>query len=233
MQAVILAAGRGTRMKGLTEKIPKPLLEVRGKTLLEHKFDVLPDEVDEIVLVVGYLRRLIRERFGNNYKGKKITYVEQGPACGTAGALWSAREILLEKFIVMMGDDLYSKDDIKRACQSDTWLMFAMETSRIQGGGKIITINGNIADIIESDEHSTPGLVSTNLFSLDIRLFGHEMVLVQAKERSEEFGLPQTVLAASRASGILLELVQTDAWIQITDSEDLKNAEKTVEDLED
>lgn len=212
-------------MGDLSKTLPKPLLEVSGKTLLEHKFDVLPEEVDEIVLVVGYLGNLIRERYGENYKGKKISYAEQGSINGTAGALWSAREILRDKFIVMMGDDLYGKRDVGRACKSSTWLIFAMELSEPRGG-KILASGGKVEDIIESDEHNSPGLVSTNLFSLDVRLFEHEMV--PKSEGSAEFGLPQTVLAASRKSGISLELVQTNSWIQISSPEDLEYAEKVI-----
>ena len=228
MQAVILVAGRGTRMGELTSTLPKPLLEISGKTLLEHKFDVLPEKIDEIVLVVGYLGDTIRKRCGDNYKGKKITYAEQGPAHGTAGALWSVREFLRDKFIVMMGDDLYGKKDIERACKSNSWMMFATELPRVRGG-KIIAENGTVKDIIESDEHGTGGLVSTNLFSLDVRLFEYEMVPKRAG--SQEYGLPQTVLAASRASGIPLEVAETRAWIQISTPEDLQNAQKTTADL--
>jgi len=229
MQAVILAAGRGMRMGELTSTLPKPLLEVSGKTLLEHKFDTLNDDIDEIVLVVGYMGGMIRERFGNSYKGKKITYAEQGPAHGTAGALWSTREILRDKFIVMMGDDLYGKKDIERACKSNSWMMFAMELPHVRGGGKVIADHGKITDIIESDEHGTGGLVSINLFSLDVRLFEYEMVPKRAG--TQEYGLPQTVLAASRVSGIPLELAETRAWIQISAPEDLQNAQKTIADL--
>ena len=225
MQAVILAAGQGTRMGNLTKTLPKPLLEISGKTLLEHKFDLLGSDVDEVVLVVGYLGNMIRNRFGENYKGKKITYIEQGPIHGTAGALWGARELLRDKFIVMMSDDLYAKEDVERACKSNVWMMFAMELPQPRGG-KIIASGNKITDIIENDEHDSPGLVSTNLFSLDVRLFEHEMV--PKSKGSEEYGLPQTVLAASRASDIPLELAETGAWIQITSPEDLKKAEETL-----
>ena len=216
-------------MEGLTEKIPKPLLEVAGKSLLQHKFDILPDEANEIVLVVGYFGDMIRNRFGDSYKGRKIIYAEQGPKHGTAGALWSARQILRDRFVVMMGDDLYGKSDVERACKSGTWLMFAMELPHIQGGGKIIESEGKIADIIESDEHGESGLVSTNLFSLDMRLFEYEMA--PKRENSEEYGLPQTVLAASKASGISLKLVKTEAWIQITAPEDLKKAQEMLKNV--
>lgn len=216
-------------MGALTANLPKPLLEVLGKTLLEHKFDVLPEKTDEIILVVGYLGEVIRKRFGNDYKGKKVSYAEQGPAHGTAGALWSAREILHDKFIVMMGDDLYGKADVERACKSDAWMMFAMQLPRLQGGGKIIVEKGNVADIVESDAHGTRGLVSTNLFSLDVRLFEHEMI--PKHEGSAEYGLPQTVLAASRALGIPLELVETEQWMQITVPEDLQKAGKMASGL--
>lgn len=230
MQAVILAAGRGTRMGNLTKTLPKPLLEVSGKTLLEHKFDLLGPDVDEVVLVVGYLGNMIRERYGGNYKGKKISYAEQGPVHGTAGALWSAREFLRDKFIVMMGDDLYGRKDVDRACQSNAWLLFAMELPQLHGGGKVIADHGKITDIIESEKHETPGLVSTNLFALDTRLFKYDMVLVHVRKGSEEYGLPQTVLAASKKSGIPLELVLADAWIQISAPKDLVAAEEMLKD---
>lgn len=224
MQAVILAAGRGTRMGALTRSLPKPLLQVSGKTLLEHKFDVLPESVDEIIIVVGYLGDMIRQHFGGSYKGKKLSYVEQGPIQGTAGALWSARELLREKFVVMMSDDVYSRKDIERAERSDVWLIFGMEYLHTHGGGRIITERGTVADIIEGVNHDEPGIVCTNLFSLDSRLFQYK--LVPKSPGSPEYGLPQTVLAASRESGIPLELVQTDAWIQINEPDDLQIAER-------
>lgn len=228
-QAVILAAGRGTRMGALTKTLPKPLLEVKGKTLLEYKFDVLGDEIDEIIIVVGYLGDLIRKRFGESYKRKRISYVEQGPVHGTAGALWSAREILKNKFIVMMGDDLYGKKDVERACKSDTWLVFGKELEQLHAAGKIIVSDGHVVDIIESDEHGTSGLASTNMFSLDVRLFDYEMI--PKRRGSDEYGLPQTMLAASKVSGIPLGLAQAEFWVQITAPEDLKKAEEQLKDL--
>ena len=56
MKAVILAAGKGTRMGDLSLETPKPMLKVLGKTLLEHKLDSLPDVIDEVVITVGYLK---------------------------------------------------------------------------------------------------------------------------------------------------------------------------------
>lgn len=76
MRAVILAAGEGKRMRPLTEKIPKPMLQVLGRPLLEHIFDSLPDAVDEVILGIGYLGGQIKAHFGSSFGGCKIRYVE-------------------------------------------------------------------------------------------------------------------------------------------------------------
>ena len=114
MQAIILAAGKGTRMGMLTKNIPKPMLKVAGKTLLEHKFDILPESIDEIIMVIGYLGEVIRDTYGNEYKGKKITYVLQDKMHGTGGAVWLCRDLIADKFLVLNGDDMYAKEDLEK-----------------------------------------------------------------------------------------------------------------------
>ena len=122
MQAVILAAGRGTRMNELTTAVPKPMLDVAGKPLLEYKLDALPDFVEEVVLIIGYKGDVIQAHFGDLYNGKRILYVEQETMNGTAGALWCAKDLFHERFLVMMGDDIYMKEDVDRCLEdSESW----------------------------------------------------------------------------------------------------------------
>src|SRR5437016_4983418 len=109
MQAVILAAGHGTRMVELTQSVPKPMLTVAGKPLLEYKLDALPEKIDEVIIIVGYLGGVIQKHFGGLYDNKRILYVEQEKLDGTAGALWCAKDILHDRYLVMMGDDIYAK----------------------------------------------------------------------------------------------------------------------------
>src|SRR3989344_5309327 len=113
MQAVILAAGRGTRMNHLTENTPKPMLNVGKMNLIEWKIDALPNEVDEVIVIVGYLGDQIKAHFGENFGDKKMIYTEQKELNGTGGALFLAKDFIKGKFLVMMGDDLYSKEYIE------------------------------------------------------------------------------------------------------------------------
>ena len=113
MQAVILAAGKSTRTYPLTLTKPKPLLKVANKTLLEHNLDNLNHIVDEVIIVVGYKKKLIKDFIGDTYKNLKIRYVEQEQQLGTAHAVSVTEPYIKERFILLMGDDIYSKKDIK------------------------------------------------------------------------------------------------------------------------
>src|SRR3989338_4751173 len=115
MKAVILAAGRGVRLMPLTANTPKPLLKYKGKTLLEHIFEELPEGIDEVIAVVGYLGEKIKDYLGNEYKGKKIKYAN-GSEKGNAYSLLAAKTFFRakERFLVLYSDDLISQEDIKK-----------------------------------------------------------------------------------------------------------------------
>jgi len=91
---VILAAGRGTRMNHLCNNCPKPMLAIQGKPKLEYTLDTLPENVDEVIFIVGYLKRIIQDHFGSEYKGKKIRYVEQKELNGTGGAIHLVKNMI-------------------------------------------------------------------------------------------------------------------------------------------
>lgn len=233
MQAVILAAGRGTRMVELTESVPKPMLDVGGKPLLEYKLEAMPDEIDEIVLIVGYLGNVIQKHFGSGFAGKRIHYIEQEKLDGTAGALWKAKDLLHGRFLVLMGDDIYAREDIE-ACiaPGEVWRLVVQQLPEMHRAGDVrLGEDGSISEVVEGDEGSEPGLASTNMFLLDTRLFGAP--LVPKQEGSLEFGLPQTVVAASHSLGIRFEPVFTDEWIQITSPKDLIYAAQILEKMEE
>lgn len=223
MQAVILAAGRGTRMGKLTETLPKPMLMVGGKNLLQHKIDILPPEVDEVIVVTGYLEQVIRDFFGSAYEGRKMTYVTQTNIVGgTADALWHAREFLHGKFLVLMGDDIYAQSDIV-SCLEKEWALLVEHVRGTRAAGKVVTDEGGCIQAIEEGTHEGEWLAGTNMFVLDTRVF--DQAPVPKAPGSQEMGLPQTVLEATKIHKIDLFAVPATHWIQITDPSDIQKAE--------
>lgn len=109
-QAVFLVGGRGTRLRPLTDKTPKALLDVNGKPIIEHLFDLIKKYgIREVILCVGYLKNNIKEYFGDGSRfGVNITYVEEDEALGTAGPLKLAKKYIKDSFIVSNGDELKS-----------------------------------------------------------------------------------------------------------------------------
>ncbi len=223
MQAVILCAGKGTRMGDLTRDIPKPLLEVGGKSLLEHKLDRLPDTIKEIVLIVGYLGEKIREKIGNAYKGKPVRYVEDTKLTGTAHALWQAKDILKGRFLVMMGDDIYDERSMAKCAQYD-FSIACMKADREQTGSRALLEDGKLKDFVTHKLYirlrEDGGLIFSGLYSLTTDIFKYEPVKL---DLSDEWGLPQTLLLAVKDHPV--EIVEADFRISITNAEDLIKAE--------
>jgi N-acetyl-alpha-D-muramate 1-phosphate uridylyltransferase len=107
LPVVILAGGLAMRLRPVTEKIPKALVEIAGRAFLEHQLKLLKrNAVSDVVLCVGYLGQMIQERYGDGAAlGVRIKYSFDGPKLlGTGGAIKKALELLPDAFFVLYGD---------------------------------------------------------------------------------------------------------------------------------
>lgn len=108
MKAIILIGGQATRLRPITLEKPKALIELQGKTIVEHVFDLLKKYgITDITLSVGHLKEQIKDYFGDGRKfGVKISYIEEDEPLGTAGPLNLLSEKITETFITGNGDEL-------------------------------------------------------------------------------------------------------------------------------
>ena len=106
MQAVIMAGGKGTRLATVTKNIPKPMVPIEGKPLLEYQIENLKENgVDNIILIVGHLGDIIRDHFGDGSSfGVNISYYVEETPLGTAGALAKIKDWLEDTFFLVFGD---------------------------------------------------------------------------------------------------------------------------------
>ncbi|NJK87418.1 MAG: nucleotidyltransferase family protein [Bacteroidales bacterium] len=104
MKAVILAGGKGTRLAEYTREIPKPMLKIGGKSILEHQIDLLIKyNVDDIIILVNYLKDIIINQFGDGSTyGVKIRYFEENKPLGTVGGIKEVEDWLDEDFLVLL-----------------------------------------------------------------------------------------------------------------------------------
>lgn len=222
MQAVILAAGRGKRMKNLTAKNNKTMLRVNGHPILKYKLNSLPKEIDEIIFIIGYQGNRIKKQFGSRYKGRKIKYVLQKRLNGTGGAIHRAKNLLRGKFLVIYGDDLYHKRDIEEIIKFDLAVL-AKEVKDVTKFGILKTDKkGHLIDIVEKPKKSKSKLANIGLFVLNKDFFKYKLVPVGGGE----FGLPQTL--ATMAKDYEIKIMKARHWHPIGNPEDLKKAEKII-----
>ncbi|MEN9647655.1 MAG: hypothetical protein RLY57_459 [Candidatus Parcubacteria bacterium] len=229
MKAIILAAGRGKRMEELSKDTPKPMLKVCGKSLLHHKLDLMPEVITEVIIVVGYLKDSIMNGIGNEYHGKKITYIVddqavQGNFFGTGYALSLCKGCFTddkdERFLVMMGDDIYPTEDMQACIDTPDWAILVREMPSILGKANVIfDAEGHLEEIREKSKTHEPGCICAGMYLLTPKIFDYEIVPIGGGE----FGLPQTILSARHE--VKVSAVVSTEWFQITNPEDIKDAE--------
>ena len=110
MKAVILAAGKGVRMKPLTDDKPKALVELRGKPLVEYALDACKNAgIEKVALVVGYLGEQVKKKYGSDFNGMPLTYITQHEQLGTAHAIGLCRHFARDDFLAINCDVVFGK----------------------------------------------------------------------------------------------------------------------------
>jgi mannose-1-phosphate guanylyltransferase / phosphomannomutase len=111
MKVVIMAGGKGTRVSSIASDIPKPMIPICGKPILEHQIECLKrNGLTEIILVIGHLGGHIKEYFDNGKRfGCNISYYNETEPLGTAGALYKLKH-LSDDFILLNGDIIFDID---------------------------------------------------------------------------------------------------------------------------
>jgi len=226
MKAIILAAGRGVRLRPYTHVTPKPLLKLNGKRIIDYTLDILPKEIDEVIIVVGHLKRRVKWHLGESYKNKKIHYVVQKEKKGTAHALFLCKPYLQkkERFLVLYGDDLYIKEDLEK-CLQHPLAILAKDIQDPRSFG-VLTFDEkhHLKEIIEKPKHPPSNLVICGVFVLNRKIFNYRMAAIDRKE----FGLPQTIV--NMAQNHPIKIVKASFWIPIGYPRDLKEAKRLLAD---
>ncbi|TYL39056.1 UTP--glucose-1-phosphate uridylyltransferase [Natronococcus pandeyae] len=236
MQAVVLAAGKGTRLRPLTEDKPKVLVEVDGTPLIEDVFDnLLEIGVTELVVVVGYRKEQIIERYGDEYQGVPITYTHQREQLGLAHAILQAEPHIDDDFVLMLGDNVFRgnlEDVINRQQEDRADAAFLVEEVPYEEASRygVLDTNeyGEIVEVMEKPDDPPSNLVMTGFYTFTPAIF-HACRLVQPSDRGE-YELPDAIDLLIQ-SGRTIDAIRMDGWrIDVGYPEDRDEADQRLQE---
>jgi UDP-N-acetylglucosamine diphosphorylase/glucosamine-1-phosphate N-acetyltransferase len=171
MQAIILAAGEGVRVRPLTRSRPKAMIPVANRPIIEYVIDALiKNGIRDIIVVVGYRKEQVT-RFLNGL-GVPIEVVVQEKQLGTAHALQCAESKIKGDFLVLPGDNYIDPQSIARIKDTPNAIL-VKEHPNPSNFGVVLLNNGMVTDIVEKPEHAPSFMVSTGIYSLKKSFFSH------------------------------------------------------------
>ena len=172
MYGVVLAAGRGTRMRPLTDRRPKPLLPVGDRPLLARVLDAAAAVVDAFVVVTGYRGADIREAIGDSYRGRPVHFVEQADPQGTAHAVGQAAPVVDERFVVLNGDVLVDPSLPRALADAGGTAVAATEVADPRSYGVVSTApDGTLAGIVEKPADPPTSLANVGCYAFEPDVF--------------------------------------------------------------
>jgi len=216
MQAVILAAGEGKRMRPLTYERPKVMLPIAGKPIIEHLlWEVKEVGINDFVFVVGYHDETIRDYFG---KGERwdvtIQYVTQKTQLGTADALRRTEGLVEDKFLMLNGDTIVSAEDIRKVITDDTNISLGViEVRNPEDYGVVETEGKKITKIHEKMKEPPSNSINAGVYLLNESIF--KALSETDKSKRGEIELTDS-LQLLIASGVDIFWREIEHWVDVS-----------------
>lgn len=222
MRAVILAAGKGTRLRPLTETTPKPLIMVQEKPILVHVLDALPKNIDEITIVIGYLGEHIEAYIGNTYRGVPVRYVTQRHLDGTGGALELLQDEIRDATLVVNADDLYAAHDLSRLVQFPLAVLARLTDDAVANPFEVSS-EGLLRGFIPKRDIISGATYWQNCgaYMVDARYFLEPVVEVPVRD-GVEASVPHTLAALAHHEKV--HVVEATFWMPVGTPEELERA---------
>jgi mannose-1-phosphate guanylyltransferase len=174
MKAIILAGGLGTRLQPYTFFIPKPMLPLGNKPLLEHIIEWLKNDdnnIDHIIICVSYLHRTIEDYFEDGSRlGIKIEYARSDRPLATAGQLLTAKKFIDDTFVCVYGDSIYEfslREMIKEHDRLDAFISMALLSYKTRLKYGFIDINGNNKVTTWNEKPEIKGLINIGCYVME------------------------------------------------------------------
>ncbi len=212
MQAVILAAGEGTRMRPLTYTKPKVMLPIANKPILHHLIENLSAAgINEVVLVVGYREETVRNYFGSSFNGVRVKYVRQSRQLGTAHALLAAEHLLDERFLMLNGDAIVFKEDLEKIINTEN----ALAVKRVENPsdfGVVDVEGGKVKRILEKPSKPPSNLINAGIYHLTRDIVDY-LKRTPLSERGE-YEITDTITMAIK-DGMEFRAVEIEEWIDV------------------
>jgi UDP-N-acetylglucosamine diphosphorylase/glucosamine-1-phosphate N-acetyltransferase len=213
MQAIVLAAGEGSRMRPLTSRRPKVMLPVAGRPFLEHIIlKARHAGIDRFVIVVGYCADHVRSHLGDGRSlGVQIDYALQQRQLGTGHALMAARDMAEESFVVLNGDVLSETDDLKRVLHARAPAVAAMRVSDPGRYGVFLLEDGSMKRVVEKSPNPPSDLANAGIYIFNRKIFEVLEKVLPSERREIELTDGLNALASHDKVGV----VQLESWMEI------------------
>ena len=228
MDAVIIAAGEGTRMRPLTRGCPKPLLPLGESTLIEQTMARCVDVVDRFVVVVGYMGETIRDRLGTEYAGIPIEYVTQEEALGTAHAIGCARTAVSDRFLVINGDVVIDETLPRQLAAGDGSAIAVQRVANPGSYGVVEIDDGEVTTLVEKPDNPPSNLINTGIYAFDPSIFEY----IDQTETSPrgEYEITEAIELLMAADQPVAAVEYDGPWLDVGRPWELINANEAVLD---